>query len=129
MQMNLSLQLSFHGAIVLLMGLLSGIPHGLAINQNQSESVIRAWQVAHSGLAMGGTTIVTISAAIDRLKMDAIALNILVWSSVVSGYGFCLALPYGAWTGHRGNIVGAWGSLVSASTLIFGCLQSMTIFS
>ena len=144
MQMNLSLQLSFHGAIVLLIGLLSGIPYGSAINQNQSECVIRAWRVAHSGLAMGGTTMIAIAAVINQLEMNAIVLNILVWSSVVSGYGFCLALPYGAWIGHRGlavgktiesnvvylgNIVGAWGSLVSASTLIFGCLQSMTIIS
>ena len=144
MQMNLSLQLSFHGAIVLLIGLLSGIPYGSAINQNQSECVIRAWRVAHSGLAMGGTTMIAIAAVINQLEMNAIVLNILVWSSVVSGYGFCLALPYGAWTGHRGlavgktvksnvvylgNIVGVWGSLISILTLIFGCLQSMTIFS
>ena len=142
--MNLSLQLLFHGAIVMLIGLLSGIPYGSAINNQQDESVIRAWRVAHSGLAMGGTTMIAVAAAINQLEIDAIALNILVWSSVISGYGFCLALPYGAWVGHRGlamgktvqsnivylgNILGAWGSLVSTLALIFSCLQSMTIFS
>lgn len=142
--MNLSLQLLFHGAIVMLIGLLSGIPYGSAINKGKQESVIRAWQVAHSGLAMGGTTMIAVAGVINQLEIDAIALNILVWSSVISGYGFCLALPYGAWVGHRGlamgktvqsnivylgNIVGAWGSLVSTLALIFGCLQSMAIFS
>jgi hypothetical protein len=142
--MNLSLQLLFHGAIVLLIGLLSGMPYGSAITKNKGEEVIRAWRVAHSGLSMGGTTMIAFAAAIAQLKMNEIALLILVWSSVISGYGFCLALPYGAWVGHRGlslgktienkivylgNILGVTGSLVSTLALIFGCLQSMNIFS
>ena len=58
--MNLSLQLLFHGAIVVLIGLLSGIPYGSAITKKKDESVIRSWRVAHSGLAMGGTTILSV---------------------------------------------------------------------
>ena len=142
--MNLSLQLLFHGAIVLLIGSLSGIPYGSAITQKKDEEVVRAWRVAHSGLSMGGTTMIAFAAAIYQLEMSAIALSILVWSSVISGYGFCIALPYGAWVGHRGlsigqtienkivylgNMVGATGSLVSTLTVIFGCLESMNIFS
>jgi hypothetical protein len=142
--MNLSLQLLFHGAIVLLIGLLSGMPYGSAITKKKGEEAIAAWRVAHSGLSMGGTTMIAFAAAIDLLEMNEIALLILVWSSVISGYGFCLALPYGAWVGHRGlsigktieskivylgNILGATGSLVSTLALIFGCLQSMNIFS
>lgn len=46
--MNLSLQLLFHGAIVVLIGLLSGIPYGSAIIKKKGKSVIRAWRVAHS---------------------------------------------------------------------------------
>ena len=140
--MNLSLQLLFHGAIVLLIGLLSGIPYGSAITKEQGEEAIRAWRVAHSGLTMGGTTIIAFAAIINQLDINAIALSILVWSLVISGYGFSIALPYGAWVGHRGlavgktiesnivylgNVVGAVGSLVSTSTLIFGCLVSMNL--
>ena len=140
--MNLSLQLVFHGAIILLIGLLSGIPYGSAITNEKGEELIRAWRVAHSGLAMGGTTMIAFAGVINLLDMTAIALSILVWSSVISGYGFCVALPYGAWVGHRGlavsktiesnivylgNVVGAIGSLVSTSTLIFGCLVSMNL--
>jgi hypothetical protein len=150
--MNLSLQLLFHGAIVLLIGSLSGIPYGSAITQKKDEEVIRAWRVAHSGLSMGGTTMIAFAAAINQLEISAmrsalaqpIALSILVWSSVISGYGFCIALTYGAWVGHRGlslgqtienkivylgNMVGASGSLVSTLALIFCCLQSMNIVS
>lgn len=142
--MNLSLQLLFHGAIVLLIGLLSGMPYGSAINQKKEEEIVRAWRVAHSGLSMGGTMMIAFAAVLNLLDTGAIALSILVWSSVISGYGFCVALPYGAWVGHRGlamaktlknkivyagNIVGATGSLISTLALIFCCLQSMAIFS
>ncbi|MGL5941027.1 MAG: hypothetical protein ACRC2S_11635 [Waterburya sp.] len=150
--MNLSLQLLFHGAIVLLIGSLSGIPYGSAITQKKDEEVIRAWRVAHSGLSIGGTTMIAFAAAIYQLEINAVseampkalALSILVWSSVISGYGFCIALTYGAWVGHRGlsigktienkivylgNMVGATGSLVSTLALIFACLQSMKIFN
>ena len=65
--MNLSLQLLFHGAIVMLIGLLSGIPYGLAITKEKDESVIRAWRVAHSGLAMGGTTMIAFAAVIKAI--------------------------------------------------------------
>ena len=138
--MNLSLQLLFHGAIVILVGLLSGIPYGSSITQKKDESVVRAWRVAHSGLAMGGTTMIATAAAINQLEINNIVLNILVWSSVISGYGFCIALPYGAWVGHRGlaigktvksnvvylgNIIGASASLVSTLALIWGCLELM----
>lgn len=142
--MNLSLQLLFHGAIVLLVGLLSGIPYGSAITKKKDEEVIRAWRVAHSGLSKGGTTIIAVAAAINQLNINTIFLSILVWSLVISGYGFCIALPYGAWVGQRGltigktienkivymgNIIGATGSLVSTLALIFGCLRSMSLFS
>lgn len=142
--MNLSLQLLFHGAIVLLIGLLTGMPYGSAINQKKDEEVVRAWRVAHSGLSMGGTMMIAFAAAINQLDVSAIALSTLVWSSVVSGYGFCIALPYGAWVGHRGlamgktienkivylgNIIGATGSLIGTLALVFGCLESMNIFN
>ena len=140
--MNLSLQLLFHGAIVLSIGQLSGIPYGSAINQKKDEEVVRAWKVAHSGLSMGGTTMIAFAGAINLLDINTIALSILVWSSIISGYGFCVALPYGAWVGHRGlsvgktiknkivytgNIVGVTGSLISTLALIFCCLRPIAI--
>ncbi|MGB6297589.1 MAG: hypothetical protein WBF90_15595 [Rivularia sp. (in: cyanobacteria)] len=137
---KLAIQLTLHGAIVLLIGLLSGIPYGRAITKKQDEEIARAWRVAHSGLSMGGTTIIAVSAVISDLQLQPIISLILVYSFVVSGYGFCVALPYGAWVGHRGlsakeptqnrvvyagNIVGAIGSTIGTILLIFGCIQSL----
>lgn len=138
---QLAIHLTLHGAIVLLIGLLSGIPYGIAINQKKPEDIVRGWRVAHSGLSMGGTTMIAFSAVISNLELDALFSAILVWSSVVSGYGFSLALPYGAWVGHRGlandgtvqnrvvyigNMMGAIGSLIGTLVLVFGCM--ITIF-
>ncbi len=135
-----AIQLTLHGAIVLLVGLLTGIPYGYAITRKEDENKVRAWRVAHSGLAMGGTTMIAISAVLSNLKLDPIFNYTLVWSMVVSGYGFCIALPYGAWVGHRGlsiagpsqnkvvyvgNIVGAIGSLIGTLILIFACLNTL----
>lgn len=136
----LAIQLTLHGAIVMLFGLLSGIPYGSAITKGADESKVHAWRVAHSGLSMGGTTMIAISAVLSNLKLDNIFSLILVYSMIASGYGFCIALPYGAWVGHRGlqgekpaqnqfvyagNIIGAVGSLIGTILLIFGCIYSL----
>ena len=134
---QLALHLTLHGGIVLLIGLLSGIPYGVAINQKTHEDIVRGWRVAHSGLSMGGTTMIAFSAVLSSLELDQLFSSILVWSTVISGYGFCIALPYGAWLGYRGltidepvqnkvvytgNMIGAIGSLISTLVLVFGCL-------
>jgi hypothetical protein len=136
----LSLQLLFHGAIVLLIGLLSGIPYGSAITRKQDESVIRGWRVAHAGLAQGGTLLIAIAAVLSYLTLPPVLTLILVWAAAISGYGFCIALPYGAYVGQRGlsaagptqnrvvyagNMVGAIGSLISTIILIVGCLMAL----
>ena len=90
-----AIQLTLHGAIVMLFGLLSGIPYGSAITNKADESKVHAWKVAHSGLSMGGTTMIAVSAVLFNLKLDNIFSLILVYSMVASGYGFCIALEYG----------------------------------
>jgi uncharacterized membrane protein len=136
----LALQLLLHGAIVLLVGSLAGMPYGRAIVYKKDESVIDRWRVAHSALVMGGTTMIAISAAISQLELGFITTSIIVWALVISGYGFSIALTYGAWAGHRGlvarkpienqvvytgNILGAVGSLIGTLALIFGCFKML----
>jgi hypothetical protein len=132
--------LVLNGAIVLLAGLLSGAPMGSAINQRKTEETIRAWRVAHSGLVMGGVMMLAIAPVIPQLALNTSLLSILVWAFVVSAYGFVVALPLGAWKGHRGlkprprgvntvvyvgNMVGAWGSLIGTLLLIYGSWNSL----
>ncbi len=138
--MDLAKYMVFNGSIVLLVGLLSGAPMGSAINRKKGEETIRAWRVAHSGLIMGGVMILAVALVIPHLALSESLISILAWTFVVSGYGFVVALPLGAWKGHRGlqpkprgintivyagNMVGAGGALIGTLLLIYGSWNSI----
>ena len=127
-----ALWLMLHGGIVLLVGNLAGIPFGRAVVGRRPEEVVRAWRVAHSGLTSGGSSMIAIAAALPHLEPSGIAPAALIVPLVASGYGFALALTYGAWSGHRGlvpkgswrnafvflgNAIGALGALIG--TIVF----------
>ena len=132
--------LLFHGSIVLFIGLLSGIPMGSAINRKKGEEAVRAWRVAHSGLIMDGLLMLIIALIVPYLQVGELAVWTLVWVLVISGYGFVMALPLGAWKGYRGlvpkphgintivyagNVIGVVGSLVGIAIVIFGSLRAL----
>jgi hypothetical protein len=48
-----SRQLVFHGAVVLLVGLLCGAPYGRAVNRNAPEHIVHSWRVAHGSIPLG----------------------------------------------------------------------------
>ena len=132
--------LLFHGSIVLFIGLLSGIPMGSAINRKKGEEAVRAWRVAHSGLIMDGLLMLIIALIVPYLQVGELGIWTLVWVLVISGYGFVMALPLGAWKGYRGlvpkphgintivyagNVIGVVGSLVGIAIVIFGSLRAL----
>jgi hypothetical protein len=131
--------LLFNGSIVLLSGLLSGVPMGLAIIQKRGTEKIRAWRVAHSTLIMDGLLVIIVGLVVPSLSLGELASWILVWGLVISAYGFVLALTIGAWKGYRGltpepygintilyggHIIGALGSLVGVVMLIYGLFRA-----
>lgn len=133
-------QLILHGGIILLVGLLSGAPFGRAIVHGKSEATVRAWRVAHSGLAMGGVLLLALALVVPQLQLSASALAVLVWAFIASGYGFAVALPLGAHYGHRGltsgppflnrvvyfgNMIGVAGSLVGTLILLWGAYAAL----
>jgi hypothetical protein len=128
-------QLILHGGIILLMGLLSGIPFGRAIVQGKPEDTVRGWRVAHSGITMGGVLLLALSSVVPHLQLSVSARALLVWTFIGSSYEFAFALPLGAHYGHRGlssvppflnrivylgNIIGVVGSLAGAFILLWG---------
>jgi hypothetical protein len=133
-------QLILHGGIVLLMGLLSGIPFGRAIVHGKPEATVRGWRVAHSGITMGGVLLLALSSVVPHLQLSTLTRALLVWAFIVSSYGFAVALPLGAHYGHRdlsstppflnrmvylGNIIGVAGSLVGALILLWGAYAAL----
>jgi hypothetical protein len=131
--------LLFHGSVVLLAGLLSGLFYWSAITRDRKDE-IHSWRVAHSFLVVDGIFMFVVGLAIPHLILSGQALRILVWSMILAGYGFTYAFmigalkgirgltprPYGLNTGlFAGHFIGASGSLVGLAILIYGFLQAI----
>lgn len=124
-----AVQLLVHGGIVLLIGILCGIPFGRSIARHRPEDALRAWRVAHSSLISGGVMMEVVGLALPVLGAAPMAAWFIAVSLIVSGYAFALALPVGAAWGVRGitmrppaanrfvflgNAIGSLGSLLGA---------------
>jgi hypothetical protein len=132
--------LLFHGSIFLLVGLLSGLPYGMAITKKESEEKIRAWKLAHGALSLGGTTMISMAAILSSLQVEVSIQWLLAIAYIISGYGFCLALtiePFAgdrglSWTGTSlnkvvflGNIIGALSSTIGTLILVYAAYLSL----
>jgi len=95
-------QLLLHGAIVLFIGLLCGIPFAVAAGNAWGEEAVRAWRVAHTGGAAVGLMLLAIGAVLPRLVLGNRAAASLAWSLVASGYSFTLGVLVAATAGVRG---------------------------
>jgi hypothetical protein len=134
------LQLLLHGTVVLLIGLLCGVPYSLAITQAWGVEPIRAWRFSHLGLALTGIWLIAVAGVSHLLRLSTPAAAVLVWSFVASGYGFTAALivgpvfgvrgleptgPISNWVAFGGNLVGAGGSLIGLGVMLFGIGASL----
>jgi hypothetical protein len=126
------------GSVVLLISLLAGYPYGHAITSEAAEPIVRGWRLAHSSLAMGGTTTLAIGAVLPWLHPGGWERPVIAWSFALSGAAFSIALPYGAWRGHRGlaahgpfdnwvvyagNVIGALSSLAGTLVLVYAAIR------
>jgi len=133
-------QLLFHGAIVLLIGLLCGAPYARAINRQAPAPRIHSWRVAHLSLPIGAGLMIAIAGVLSALAGSPMLKWGIALSFIVSSYAFCLALPLGAIVGHRGlssqgpmpaklvyagNMIGAWASLLGTLALVYASYLSL----
>jgi hypothetical protein len=127
--------LIFHGVIIILVGLFSGLIYWQMIIRNKRPEIIHSWQIAHVFLVIEGMFIVIVGFIIPHLVLSGLAVRILVWIVTISGYGFAWAFIGGAWKGYRGltpkpyglntifflgHFVGAGGSLIGIAMIIYG---------
>lgn len=117
-----------HGLIVLLVGLLSGVPYGRAITHGWGDEAIRGWRVAHFSLVVGGIWLMVVAAVSHLLVLSPRGIAVLVYSVVTSGYAFTVAVIVGASGGVRGleaagpmlNVVAFGGNmLASVASLVW----------
>ena len=126
-------RLVFHGAIVLLAGLLCGIPQASAITSGADPAHIHAWQVAHNAIILAGIMQIAIASALP-LAQSARTVRLIVWTLVAAGYGSIVGLALAAASGYRGltpegpvlnliafagNMVVAIGSLAALPLLVW----------
>lgn len=132
--------LAFHGAIVLLVGLLCGGPYARAINRGAPPHIIQSWRVAHASLPMGAILMFTVAALLSSFAVPGTVKWGIALALIVSSYAFCVSLPLAALVGHRGlsaggppaaklvyagNVIGAWLSVAASVALVYAAFVSL----
>lgn len=133
-------QMLFHGAVVLFVGLLCGLPFGAGVARGWGDESVRSWRVAHSGVAGIGVMLIAIGAALQHMVLGERGVLLLVWSLLVSAYAFTLAMVLGSIAGVRGlrpsgpplnvavfvgNMVGVAGSLFGVALAVYGMYAAL----
>jgi hypothetical protein len=123
-------RLIFHGAIVLFVGLLCGVPAAA-----EADGAFQGWRAAHLGLITTGIWLLAMSTVLSALLLRTREAAGLVWSLLVMGYGLMVGLLIGAMIGVRaispaaapvqmiafaGNAIGVLAALLAALLTIQG---------
>ncbi|SFO67775.1 hypothetical protein SAMN05216567_10228 [Variovorax sp. OK605] len=133
--------LVFHGAIVLLFGLLLGAPYAKAIKRDAAARIVNSWRVAHLSLPIGATLMLATAGVLSSLAVPGWAMWLIAVALIVSAYGFCVSTPLAAISGQRGlssdgatglgrlvyagNMVGAIASVAGAAALLGAAFVSL----
>ncbi len=132
--------LLLHGVILLLIGLLAGIPLGRAIVGQAKDERINAWRVSHSALPMGAILLIALAALLSSLPVGDVVKWSIAVLFIISAYGFAFALTLGPALGHRGlvikrplpatlvfvgNVIGAGTSLLGTLVLLYAAWVSL----
>ena len=123
------MRIVFHGAVVLLVGLLCGIP------TVPEQEPMRLWHTAHESLILIGILLIALSSTFPVLRLERREGRGLFWSLLATGYGLMLGLVLQAVTGTHafgpstspvlmvafiGNATGMLGSVLVASLTLMG---------
>lgn len=98
---RLRARMVFHGAVVVMLGLLAGFPHAFVLT-GQIAGEERAWRMAHLEGLLNGFVVLIAAAVADWLALSPRQYGWLVWSLVVAAYGNVIASVLGATFGVRG---------------------------
>lgn len=122
------LQLVFHGAIVLMVGLLSGLP---TVVESLNGDAVRFWHTAHEALIMMGIWLLAMASVVPLLVLARREAAVLLISLLAMGYGFIIALVLGGLIGVSpfapGHTVGAFVAFLSAVIGIGGAVLSAAL--
>ncbi len=130
-----------HGLIILMIGVLGGLPFAKAIKRKEGNEV--AWRVVHSGASVGGIMLIAIGGLINSISNSPL-INLLVLVGIAgSTYLLILGMIIAAVSSERGigNVkekqtatwkivyylygIGAVLSILSLGFLIFLCAKQL----
>ena len=101
MDARLRARMIFHGAVVVMLGLLAGFPHAFVLT-GQLVGEERAWRMAHLEGLLNGMLVMIAAMVAGSLVLSARQWTWLFWSLVVAAYGNVIASVLGASVGVRG---------------------------
>lgn len=101
MDTRLRARMVFHGAVVVMLGLLAGFPHAFVLT-GQIAGEERAWRMAHLEGLLNGMLVMIAAAVAGSLALSPRQHAWLVWSLVAAAYGNVVASVLGATFGVRG---------------------------
>jgi len=96
------LLIALHGLVLVVLGMLVGLPFADAITAHSGPDVERAWRVAHTSLVTGGTLYLAVAGIAHYLILPNGAAAFATWSFVISAYAFAFAFVVGPMVGARG---------------------------
>jgi hypothetical protein len=102
MTRRMVLQLVFPGLLLVVLGMLVGLPFRDAITAHSGPEAERAWRVAHTSLVGGGTLYLAIAGVAQHLRLPRRAAVFVVWSLVFAACAFAFGFVVGPAVGARG---------------------------
>ena len=91
----------FHGAVVVMLGLLIGFPHAFVLT-GQIAGEERAWRMAHLEGLLNGMLVLLVAAVSGSIVLSSRQQAWLAWSLIAAAYGNVIASVLGATFGVRG---------------------------
>jgi hypothetical protein len=96
------LQLVFHGLLLVVLGMIAGVPFREAITESWGADAERAWRVAHTSLVGGGALYLALAAVAHYLVLGQRAATLVTGGLLFAAYGFAFGFIVGPAVGARG---------------------------
>ena len=94
--------LTFHGLLILFVGLVAGAPYGAAVVGGWGSEAERAWRLAHMEGVQNGILLLALAGSSPWIKVTARRERVVAWGVIVAAYGNVIGGILGALLGYRG---------------------------
>jgi len=142
MQYRLQITLLAHGTVMLLIGLLAGVPLMIAINLEWGLFATHIWAVTHTSVTIVGASFIAISGAFDHLVHGELESKILVGSLLLCAWTFTPGLviagifgvqglephgPFANWVVFILFVIGAFAMVFGAGVMVLGAQRALRV--